>query len=213
MPENAILIYGDSNTIFKRPVSDLVALADKHPIILLEHPNLTREQEIQLTTLEKLGCNDTECRNGQTVVACFMLLKNTATTRAFIKEWLANCENREIFLEDNRDSPKLLRHIFDQSVLGAMTYQHRDKIKLLKYTFIRDNYIATAYRKPGDTQFYTQDAEIFRYTVLGRLEYKISNTKPLVSLRRLLFTHVNNFPWRDTYYQNFDLESEIIDPT
>lgn len=210
IPENAILVYGDSNTLFKRPIDDLIAVAQKHDIILLQHPNLSREQEAQLTTLEKLNCNTNECRKGRNVVACFMVLRNTATTRQFIAEWLANCKNREIFLRDDRESPELKEHLYDQPILGIMAYHYRDIVKLLEYTFIRDHYISTAYRKPGLYEFYTQDAEIYKYSLLGRLEYKLSNTAPLVKLREYTYTRFKGFPWRTTFFKQQDLEEKLL---
>lgn len=213
IPENAILVYGDSNTLFKRPINDLIDVARKHDIILLQHPNLSRDQEAQLTTLEKLNCNSTECRKGPNVVACFMVLRNTAITRQFIYEWLENCKNREVFLRDDRESPELKEHLYDQPILGILAYHHRDKVKLLEYTFIRDNYIATAYRKPGLYEFYTQDAEIYKYSMLGRLEYKLSNTAPLVKLREYAYTKFKGFPWRATFFKKQDLEGKLVSPS
>lgn len=212
IPENSILVYGDSNTLFKRPIVDLISVAQKHDIILLQHPNLSRDQEAQLTTLEKLNCNTTECRKGPNVVACFMVLRNTPTTRQFIAEWLENCKNREVFLRDDRESPELKEHLYDQPILGIMAYHHRDKVKLLEYTFIRDNYISTAYRKPGLYEFYTQDAEIYKYSLLGRLEYKLSNTAPLVKLREYAYTNFKGFPWRSRFFRQQDLEDKLLSP-
>lgn len=213
IPENAILVYGDSNTIFRRPIDDLVAAAHKHEIILLQHPTLSREQEAQLTTLENLDCNSEECRKGANVVACFMVLRNTQYTRDFIARWLDNCKNRGLFIRDDRESPMLVDHLNDQPILGIMAYHSRDRVKLLEYTFIRDHYISTVYRKPELHEYYTQDAEIYRYSLLGRLEYKLSNTLPMIKLREYVYKNLQGFPWRSAFYKHQDLEAKLLDPS
>ncbi len=215
MPEDAILIYSDVNYVFIRPVLDLINLMQSTDILILQHPSFTREQESQRATLDGMGCTSKECRQGLNELSGFLILKNTPTSRAFIKEWLAACEVKEYLLDNVQDGKPeyscLVEHKPDQAILGILAFKHREKIKLLTYRFARENYILNTYRKAG-SDYLTKDADIFKYSYAGRLQYKLSNSYPFVKLREFMLTTLPHFPWRDKYYKQMDLSQIAFSP-
>ncbi len=214
IPEDAILIYADSGIVFKRPLTPLLEAAKEHGIILIEHPIFSREAESQNATLTGLGCTSEECRQGRNVIAGFMLIKNNAANRAFVKKWLDACQNPKYLIDQPGTQPEsdaFVKHKHDQSILGIMAYQHRDQIKTLSYKFLHDNFLTITFRKP-DTRYRTQEAEIYKYSLFGRLEYKLSNTSMFMKIREIIITLSQHFPWRSTYYKEIDLAPELKNP-
>lgn len=213
MQDNEILIYSDVNYVFVRPITDLLTVMQNHDILIVEHPSRTREQESLQAALDGMGCSSDSCRKGLNTLSGFMLLKNNATTRAFIQEWLLACEVREYLIPGPGKDPNsaLLDHKPDQSTLGLLAYKHRDKVKMLSYQYIRERYIMNTYRKVG-TDYLTKDSDIFKYSVLGRIQYNLSNSFVFVKLREMILRSYHNFPWRQTYFSNVDLEPHLKSP-
>jgi hypothetical protein len=127
-PENAIIFYVDSGFVFRNPINNLIELAQSHDMVFIDYDpkefgSLGRKTKRE--AFSRLNCDTLLCRQAPMIWAGFMVLRNTPTTRAFIKKWLDHCCD-ESLLTDTQSTqpeyPEYQNHLHDQSILGILCY-------------------------------------------------------------------------------------------
>jgi len=199
VPEGAVVIYADTGFVFRGSVMPLVALAAKQDIILTSyteeifHSNV--EKHANRRVLELMGCDTPVCRKQPHLWAGFLVLRNTANSRAFIRRWLHYCSNPDILLgkEDERPPyPGYSHHMDNETVLSVLHAKEPAGKGLLPAEELLAKYVTWHHRrydKPlkGHNEYYSILPNMFKQ--IRGIERKIVNAYPMVLLREWVLNH------------------------
>lgn len=153
IPENAVVFYADSGIVFHSPIHDFVKMIQDHDMILVgDDPKFTLGANTKREVFIKLECDNPEFRKLMVVGCSFIILRNTPSTRAFIKKWLEICSLSDDMMNDNPSSlpehPEFKKHLPEQSILGIL--YHKDPAgKLIIKDEVALRYISWPHRHPG----------------------------------------------------------------
>ncbi len=132
LAENDILFYCDSGSMFVDSPEPLIDLCAKHPqgMILFDARPLTNRQFTKRDCFIRLGCDEPLYWDSRKVIATLLVVRKTASTVAFIKEWLSFCEDRAALTDDANicgqpDLPGYLQHRWDQAILSVLAAKHK----------------------------------------------------------------------------------------
>ena len=154
-PEGAIVMYVDSGLSLKKSPKELLNLTQKHDIVLIEYDPEIYGRVINIAqheTLQKMGCTDFKCIQGNLTWAAFSLFKNTEKSRRFLREWLKFCTDKNNVTCALGKGPKnehLRNCVHDQGVLSVLRAKQPEEI----HTISRDQalqYLSWHHRHPRD---------------------------------------------------------------
>ncbi|PIZ33594.1 MAG: hypothetical protein COY39_02140 [Alphaproteobacteria bacterium CG_4_10_14_0_8_um_filter_37_21] len=126
-PEDSIILYADSSVVFKKPITRFIEILEqKDVLVLLDGTHRKNEVPKAITRITKdnvehFNLNYEQFKNVDNLWACFVAVKNNKVGRAFVKQWLQNCEDNLI---------KSI-HSSDQSMLIIATQQKKDNIYIM----------------------------------------------------------------------------------
>lgn len=127
VPENAYVIYADTGFVFTGSVLPYLKRMEGKDIMLIAYDSAVDGPPVQIAKRDifaRLNCDHPACWKGTHVWAGFLMLRNTAKARLFIKEWLDLCCD-EVLLTDR---PGLLAAHADQK-----SHQHDEAILSVLY--------------------------------------------------------------------------------
>lgn len=132
MPENDILFYVDRSAVFTDKIYALLEHAKKHDITLF--PGFTNNRRyMKKAIIDKMMNGNESILNKTQLEAGFLLLRNTAKTRQFIKEWQFYCEDPELLTDSpskTGEYPDFIDHRHDQAILSALYYNSPEQYNL-----------------------------------------------------------------------------------
>lgn len=146
MPENSVLIYMDSGALFNRPLDDLLKLTDSFDFITAGAGNsLPLRCHLKKEACEYFDFPITdEILNKEYVWGYFMVIKNTAEIRKFIKQWLDVCCQKNALTNDPFDSKKqddqFRFHTHDQSLLAVLMAKYPERKTIISRNVLRKKF-------------------------------------------------------------------------
>lgn len=188
-PEGALMLYCDSGFFIKGDLSPLFDLLEKSDMVLAqyseEHAGLLKKS-CKKEAFLKTGC--AKCPKANALMAGFILMKNTARTRSFIKKWLTLCQDPDLILGHSK-SQGHAHHSYDQALLGIVAVQNPQGITFVNAEDnFHKNILKWHHRKNND--LLTQDG------LLARVERKLSGFE-----RKIL----DSFPFKLLAYAFYKL--------
>ncbi|MHA1558856.1 MAG: hypothetical protein ACTSXG_03525 [Alphaproteobacteria bacterium] len=133
-----------------------------------------------------MGCDEEKCRFGAHLWAGILLLKNTAFTRSFIKEWLNYCVDPELIKGDMNNVenyPEFAHHQNDESILSILYNKNPHKnITLVPIDKEFKTYFSWHHRHPAK-----KDISLLPFMGKGirGVERDFLNSSIIVELRKL----------------------------
>lgn len=121
-PEGALIIYADSPVIFKNPITPFVSMLLEKDILLLMDGSKrkgaipTLGEKVPQSFFEDMGIDYEKEKNHPHLWACFVAVRNTDIGRAFVRQWMDNCEHHNIFKIPGDDQSML--------AFAALKHQH-----------------------------------------------------------------------------------------
>ncbi|PCJ29350.1 MAG: hypothetical protein COA94_01785 [Rickettsiales bacterium] len=159
LPEDSVIIYADSGIVFSKPPAEtLIPFLDKeYDIIFSSHGHIPSlgifmKKEAQII----LGIDKNEkILNSPEIWADFMIIKNNASSKKFIKKWLKLCENPDLLTDSPFDpdlQDKNLRlHLHDQALLTFLVATNPQRKMVIKNLRERSGFgIHNFHRHPED---------------------------------------------------------------
>jgi hypothetical protein len=192
-PENAIIVYADSGFVFRKSLQPLIELAHAHDMVFIDYDPkefgcLGRSTKRE--SFQRLDCDTLLCRQAPAIWAAFMVLRNTPTTRAFVKKWLDYCCDEAILTDTpstQPEYPEYQYHRHDQSILGMLCYLNPQGQYLYPEKELLYYYAISHRRRPDHAAEsllpYTQSQEFFR-----KAQNKILNNSLMLWLRKATMT-------------------------
>jgi len=170
IPEGDILLYGDSGMLIRHPIGDLVesSLKDKD-IVLFDYyePDYgTASRSANGDTFVAVDCQTESCYKSPHVWAGMLLLRNSPTSRAFIKKWQSLCENTHLLTAQPSkapNQPNFSHHQHDEGILSALAAKHAAEIQYVPMDKTFFKYFKMHRRKKDDI------------SLLGEVFYGYSN--------------------------------------
>ncbi|MEY3183110.1 MAG: hypothetical protein RLZ35_1095 [Pseudomonadota bacterium] len=202
IPEDAVLIYADSGLVFRNSVAPLIALSDKHDIILSYFDqkksidNKSLETHASRKTLEYMKCDTKACRQSPHLWAGFMILRNTPNSRAFVKRWLTYAKIPKLLLgnaPDNRPPyPSFSHQLHDETLLSVLHAKEPEGKHLIEVYDLYNHYIFWHHRRNDkplaqNNGYYTILPRMFKQ--IRGIERSIINAYPMRQLRQYLLEH------------------------
>ena len=131
MPENDVLLYLDSSSVFRDGIYKLLDLAKNNNIVLF--PNYHNNRSfIKRAIITEIANNDDSILDKVSIEGNIILLRNNSKTRELIKEWLTYCENHELLTDalsaNEYTDFKENRH--DQAILSALYHKNPENYYL-----------------------------------------------------------------------------------
>jgi len=129
MPENDILLYLDSASVFRNGIYKLLEQTKENDVILFPNYHLNRPY-IKKNLITRIGHES--FRDKTQLEANIILLRNTAKARALIEEWLKLCEDPELLTDipSKNEYPDFIDHRHDQAILTMLYYKSPEKFTL-----------------------------------------------------------------------------------
>jgi hypothetical protein len=152
IPENAIVIYLDTGVTLRKPINKLVGLAKQNEIILFEYdPKKYFGKPINISKREiflELDCDIEKCHYGKHVWAGALIVKNTKTSRDFIKQWLYYCSNDKLVTDTLHISqhPEFMKQYHDEAILNTLYNKDPKGKYLLQSKLLFDEYATWHHR-------------------------------------------------------------------
>lgn len=125
MPEDDILVYGDSSGVFRDGIYNLIDLAKNNNITIFPNFHSNRTM-IKRTVIAKMANDDASLLDKIHLDAGLIVLRNTEKTRAIIEEWLHYCEDPELLTDipSEDEYPDFKDHRHDQAILSIMYHNN-----------------------------------------------------------------------------------------
>ena len=148
MPENDVLLYVDSSSVFRDGIYKLLDLAKENDVVVFPNFHSNRGM-IKRSVIAKLVNDDESYLDKVQLDASAILMRNTAKTRSIVEEWLSYCENPELLTDiASKDEYKDFKdHRHDQAILSIMYHKNPQDYHLYApYPARLDSLIATRRR-------------------------------------------------------------------
>jgi hypothetical protein len=127
--ENDLVIYADSGSDLRGPLDALASAADGRDGVLFwnDYPN---RLHVKRDAFILTGTDAPRYHDGRQLDAAFLIFRNTARVRAFVRLWLEHCTDpRQLTDQPNTcglpDLPGFTGHRHDQSVLTLLYLRER----------------------------------------------------------------------------------------
>ena len=157
-PENAVIIYSDSGSCFKKSLLPLIQLTKEYDILLAEYEDIKKygraRSGIKRDVFVKLKCDKPEFHDGPSLWAGFMILRNTAVARDFIKNWLDLVQDSSLLLPGDKQQdnlPGFNGHKYDQALLTILYALNKKGKYLIPYDSELSKYVSWHHRVPHPT--------------------------------------------------------------
>ena len=143
-PQDSLIIYADSPVIFKNPTNLIINRLQEHDVLLLLDGTLRKKNVqkigtiIQKEFLKPFNLDYNQFQNENNLWSCFVAVRNNKTGRAFVEQWLQNCQ------QGLRSTP-----YFDQTMLVIAAYQKPDGIYVMDVDEAMKT-IKNVHRHPND---------------------------------------------------------------
>lgn len=141
MPEGDVLVYGDSGMLIRQPLTNLIESALKNKDVVLfdyTHPSYgTASRSANGDTFAAVDCQTEQCYKSPHVWAGMLLLRNSPTSRTFIKKWLSLCEDSHLLKAEPSRLPNqsnFSHHQHDEGILSALAAKHAQDINFFPMT-------------------------------------------------------------------------------
>lgn len=155
-PENAVIIYADTGSVFNGSLKPLVKMMGDHPFLFCYYDDEEREglleNRVTKEVFQKLGCENEHCYKHPIIWAGFLIVRNNQKARIFIQEWLDHCRDKKLLLGQYGDSKNIRNfkgHQQDQTILGVLVAKTEDKVLIPYYDELTKKYLAWHHRRPG----------------------------------------------------------------
>ncbi len=203
-PENAYIVYLDSNFKIKQHISTLLNHMDNKDVMLVRDRNGKNGQFTKGETFKLMNCTSEECRNGPHVWAAIIVVRNTEKARGIIEKWLKACQDIRILSSHNYgiapNYPEFLWQLPDQAVLSIVYLQNQNPIKLLEFDETLP-ILSWYHRKSGKSStskiWYTVYGAdpLINFNSKGKTlpSTALLNTPPIVYLRKWWLNAVNDY--------------------
>lgn len=158
-PDNTNIVYADSGVIMSKSIAPLLKELDKKPIIFTRSNELVPiRHHLKKETHPILGIQETDPRlDAPDLWAFFIALKNTPETRAFVKEWLALCEIKDLLTDAPFNSQIQEKgfqgHLHDQSLLSFVAATHPNLSIIFTKDVLRTTYGITNFHRHPEEEF------------------------------------------------------------
>lgn len=123
--ESTIIVYTDAGILFENDISNLILAMDGD--IMLFGNRWKHGDWCKMDCLEAMGCNKPEFTEHEQLQASCIIVKNTATAREFIDEWLTWCQVPGMIDDSPSIMPNLQgfrEHRHDQAILTNLALLH-----------------------------------------------------------------------------------------
>ncbi len=199
IPEGAYLIYLDANFIFKKPITPLLKALEQNDLILTEAFGVSQKmgQYVKGDVFKEVGCLKEECRSLPVFAGGALFIKNTPTSRAFVKEWFSLCEKEYLLSNEQSEYPNFPEfdfHFHDLAILSALYHVKKPKAKILTmedlyaYVFWTHRKGSAKKLKPYYTLYGVRDTSSFRKSGSALTSMSILNFPPLVRIRKWIYS-------------------------
>jgi hypothetical protein len=158
-PDDAVIIYADSGVVFTKPIDkilhelktyDRVLVGQGKPAPLRRH--LKREAQIALGIDTK-----EDILNQQNLWNFFFALKNTPENRAYVKKWLALCQQKDLItdlpLDPLKQEKEFEFHQHDQSMMSVVQAQDPGKTIIIPKNIFRNVYGVNNFHRHPEEQY------------------------------------------------------------
>lgn len=125
MKDSDFLLYSDAGVVFYKPIDKLVKGLERSnsDIMVFELPLIEKEwtkNETQKIILEE----EKNFSNDNQILASYVLIKNTSSSRSFVKEWLNYAQNYQAICPETisniPNDDNYIAHREDQSILSLL---------------------------------------------------------------------------------------------
>lgn len=199
-PENAVIIYADGGCIIKGSIEPLIQRVQKDPILLSVYdmdPTETAHAYVKRSIYEQLNLDYKKLTHIPPLFAAFIVLRNTPLSRKFIKNWLNQCENKDLLMDVPSKLPEYpgyKMHFHDQSILNAIRVKYPEGVQYIKYkSDLLKNYINWAHRRPGAVDIDTSLVTYYGYLKMRKYDRIFFNSPPLKWYRKWIREKRENF--------------------
>lgn len=127
--EGDVLIYADSGVEIISSVSPLIKILNINPILLFQDSgDSTNSQYTKGDCFALMNCDKEIYYNSRPVQASFQIYRNVESSRRFVTEWLAYCQNANIITDYQNiwqnNKKDFIDHRHDQSVLSLLAIKY-----------------------------------------------------------------------------------------
>ena len=184
-PENSIIIYADAGFIFRGSIKIALEKIKHHDMILYNYTPTDGhivESVVKRYALKKMNCDTEACRKSSSLVAAFLILKNTPTSRNFIKQWLTYAQDSEILMDGSfsvPEHPNFVHHKHDQAILCVLYHKLPKGIITMPHTWF-SQFVFWHHRKAGQ-EFRSLIPRMYKH--IRGIETKFINSDLMIRLR------------------------------
>lgn len=181
-PEGSIIVYADSGSIFTGSIMPILKHLEEHDGVLYRYSEeafATTDKIVDPQVAEELKATDfQDFKTKKHLWAGFMVLRNCAATKEFIKQWLELCQN-----------PNFLKgygkgwHLHDQALFNIMFLKKPEKLIALPGSDF-DKIIKWNHRHPNEALYSLMP---YQQQNMSYYEHKAWRFPPLKWLRYVLF--------------------------
>lgn len=180
-PEGSIIVYADSGSIFTGSISPILKYLDQYDGVLYrysENAFSTTDKIIDPQVAEELKVTDySDFKTKKHLWAGFMVLRNCATTKAFVKQWLELCQNPN-FLKGYGKG----HHLHDQALFNTIFLKNPEKLVALPGSDF-DKILKWTHRHPNESAYSLMP---YQQRNMSYYEHKAWRFPPLKWLRYVL---------------------------
>ena len=159
-----VLFYVDAASTFIASPEDLIKITqgNEKGIIAFDARPLLNRQFCRRDAFINLACDNEQTWDSWHIMATMLVIKKTAFSMAFIKEWLEECQNPYSIVNNNnsnqfityqKEIPGFIDHRSDQSILSILVSKHC--LGTFRNPTLWGNYLKlNEFRKPGEEVVY-----------------------------------------------------------
>ena len=184
-PENSVIIYADAGFIFQSSIKIALEKIKHHDMILYDYTPTDGhivENVVKRYALKKMNCDTEACRKSSSLLAGFLILKNTPTTRNFIKQWLTYAQDSKILMDGSfsvTEHPNFVHHKHDQAILCVLYHKLPKGIITMPHTWFKQ--FAFIHHRKGSDGFISLIPRMYKH--IAGIETKIINAALMIKLR------------------------------
>jgi len=128
--EGDVIMYADVDNVIISDLSPLIHIVEgSSPILLFANHGHLNRTWTKRDCFVLMNCDDAQYHDAEQVDAAQVIVRNCAVSRAFVAEWLRNCEDPRILTSapNTCGLPNFVEfreHRWDQSVLSLLAHKH-----------------------------------------------------------------------------------------
>lgn len=158
-PEDSIIVYADSPVIFQKPIAPILKLLEKHDVLLLKDGSERKgnvriaQKGVKREAFQYFNLDRENVWSKPNVWACLVIVRNNKNGRAFVKQWLSNCQVEDAIMENPLDPkiqyPAFEGHAYDQAMLFIASQQKPQRVYVMDVDEIK-GIIKNVHRHPRE---------------------------------------------------------------